>query len=65
MKVEKLKQDLQFLNICKLHGVTPKFLRFKLYKQSLPTIPLYRSWQQQLLDLEIKDKENTISSLHV
>ena len=64
MKVDKLKQDLQFLNICKLHGVTPKFLRFKLYKQSLSTTPLYRSWQQQLLDLEIKDKENTISFSH-
>ena len=59
----KAKLDLDFLIKCKTYKVIPKFLRFKLYRKSLKSSNFYRSWQDKLLNYEIKFKEGTIKSL--
>ena len=52
--------DLEYLNTCKAYDVAPKFVRFKLYKKSLHGTDLYRSWQTELLDIEIESKKQSI-----
>ena len=47
---------LCFLEKCKLYNLTPKFVRFKLYKRQLRRENFYKDWQQQLLDRELKEK---------
>ena len=62
-KLIKAKLDLDFLTKCKAFETFPKFLRFKLYKQSLTQTNLYKSWQAKLLDLEIRDTEHLVCNL--
>lgn len=62
-KYEKCSLDLNFLLSCKTYDIFPKFLRFKLYKKSLHTTSLYKSWQSKLLDGEIKLKRKRQTEL--
>ena len=62
-KLEKAKLDLEFLIKCKTYDVTPKFLRFKLYKKSLQSQQFYKSWQIKLLNHEINFKRRRISEI--
>ena len=62
-KLQKCKLDLLFLTKCKTYDVIPKFLRFKLYRKSLQSQQFYKSWQVKLLDQEIVNKKQQISSL--
>ena len=62
-KKVKCKEDLAFLISCKTFAIFPKFLRFKLYKRTLQSTNLYRHFQNQLLDNEIKEKKRRISAL--
>lgn len=62
-KKEKANLDLKFLLTCKTYNIFPKFLRFKLYKKSLHNRAFYRSWQNQLLDEEIKFKKRRVLEL--
>ena len=57
----KLSLDKEFLVKCKIFGLTPKFLRFKLYKKSLLTSRLYKKWQLELLENEINLKNKYLS----
>ena len=52
-KHEKSCLDLEFLIRCKRYNVVLKFLRFKLYKQSLQSSVFYKSWQSKLLNHEL------------
>ena len=63
LKLSKAQEDLRFLNICRSQSIFPKFLRFKLYKESLTHTGLYRSWQLTLLEREISTKLRLSSSL--
>ena len=58
IKLAKIKANLIFLLKCQAFGITPKYLRFKLYKHSLEKTTLYKSWLATLLNLEIKDLNN-------
>ena len=62
-KHTKALLDLQFLTACKAFTVTPKFLRFKLYKQSLHRTPMYKTWQSELLSLEIDNTHKRTKTL--
>ena len=62
-KLGKAQQDLIFLRTCRTQQVFPKFLRFKLYKESLTHTQFYKSWQKTLLDKEIKEKHTLITNL--
>ena len=62
-KLEKANLDLEFLVKCKTYDVTPKFLRFKLYKKCLQSLQFYKSWQVKLLTHEISSKKKLISEL--
>ena len=62
-KKVKCVEDLSFLTSCKAFGIFPKFLRFKLYKRTLHGSKLYRNFQSQLLDNEIKEKKHRITAL--
>ena len=59
-KLLKVTLDLEFLKKCKVFGVFPKFLRFKLYKRSLQNSYFYKTWQNKLLVKEIQDKRRSI-----
>ena len=56
-KLAKNRADQRFLHACKAYKIIPKFIRFKLYKRSLYSTPMYAEWTNQLLDLEIADKK--------
>ena len=62
-RLEKTKQDLDFLERCILFNVTPKFLRFRLYNRNLEGHRFYREWQQDLLHKEITVKQQQIKRL--
>ena len=62
-KREKCNLDLEFLLTCKTYDIFPRFLRFKLYKKSLQSTRLYKSWQQKLLEDEIKFKRRRYAEL--
>ena len=62
-KKVKCTEDLSFLTSCKTFGIFPKFLRFKLYKKTLHGSKLYKNFQTQLLDNEIKEKKRRITEL--
>ena len=63
LKSTKCELDRIFLENCKVNDVTPKFLRFKLYRKSLSSSSFYKSWQKKLLVYEIKSKEKNIFQL--
>ena len=50
-KLEKAKLDVDFLKRCKIFDVTPKFLRYRLYKLCLHKSAFYNKWQWKLLNL--------------
>ena len=52
-KQEKAKIDIEFLEKCKIFNVTPKFVRFKLFRKALHQSMFYKSWQAKLLMYEI------------
>ena len=62
-KLAKDKLDVKFLVNCKVYNVMPKFLRFKLYRRSLRTTNIYKSFQTKLLLQEIASKKRSIASL--
>ena len=62
-KLAKDKLDIKFLVHCKVYNVMPKFLRFKLYRKSLRTTNIYKSFQTKLLLQEIANKKRSVSSL--
>lgn len=61
-KHTKLKNDIRFLEQCNVQNVIPKFLKFKLYRESLTTTNTYRSWQNILLQKEISLKKQQLES---
>ena len=63
-RLEKTKQDLDFLERCILYYVTPKFLSFRLYNRNLEGHRFYREWQKDLLHKEITTKQRQIKRLH-
>ena len=62
-KIVKCKLDVTFLHTCKSFEIFPKFLRFKLYKKSLRNSKLYLTWQNELLEREIDEKQNKLREL--
>ena len=62
-KLTKRRDDLEFLNLCKIYGLTPKFVRFKIYKRTLQNTKFYKSLQNKLLINEIKTCKNDIKKL--
>ena len=56
-KLEKVALDKHFLECCKAQEVFPKFLQFKLYRDSLHSTELYKSMQKTLLNNELACKE--------
>ena len=60
-KLEKSRLDVSFLTKCKIYNVFPKFLRFKLYKQSLNSSQFYKAWQAKLLINELNCKRRAVS----
>ena len=62
-RLEKTRQDLNFLERCVLYNVTPGFLRFRLYNRRLENQLFYRDWQRELLNKEIVLKQDQIKTL--
>ena len=64
-RLAKKQLDLQFLECCKVYEVTPRFLKFKLYRRSLHGSELYKDWQRKLLDIEIRAKRKEIKEANL
>ena len=62
-KFLKTELDIVFLRHCKVYEVTPKFLRFKLYRRSLTSGAFYKKWQAKLLDRELQSKQQALKCL--
>ena len=45
-RYQKQLLDASFLEKCLLYELTPKFVRFKLYKKQLHRHQFYREWQR-------------------
>ena len=60
-KLRKATLDLEFLQYCQLNNLTPKFIKFKLYKKSLYSTDFYSTSTNTLLQMEIKFKNRIIS----
>ena len=63
-KAAKLKLDVFYLLKCKIYNVTPKFLRFKLYREDLQNRGSYKYFRNKLLCSEISSKETTLLKQH-
>ena len=55
--------DLNFLYTCKLNCLVPNFVKFRLYKKSLYHFNFYHNATNELLNLEINQKEKISSRL--
>ena len=64
LKKRKIECDLNFLNQCRTHGLTPKFVHFKLYNRNLSRTKLYRDFQKQILNREIEVKKKSLKKLN-
>ena len=62
-KVTKCNLDIHFLTLCKSYNIVPKFMRFKLYKNSLYRKKFYLNWQLRLLTEEINDNKQRLKKL--
>ena len=61
-KLKKAQCDLEFLEKCQTHNLTPKFLEFKLFSRKLNDHSDYWEYQRKLLNSEIESKRDLISS---
>ena len=59
-KWEKAKLDVIFLERCVMYGLTPKFVRFRLYKRHLQERQFYKEWQSHLLQNELNTKRKLV-----
>lgn len=62
-RFEKAQCDVQFLEICRSNEVFPNFIKFKLYRRSLYSTPLYKDALWSLLNNEINFKLDKVNSL--
>ena len=62
-KCIKLNADLSFLKFCVNNQLLPKFTNFKLYDVSLQHEPATIVFKKNLLDSEIKTKEQKLQQL--
>ena len=62
-KLIKAQCDLEFLRICNINEITPKFLEFKLSTRSLQNNEDYCNYQKSLLSQEIGSKCSQIRTL--
>ena len=62
-KLTKVELDIKFLNSCIAHKITPKFLKFKLYRSDLHSTDLYHKFQTDLLEREYFEKLSTLRKL--
>ena len=53
-KIEKRKLDIEFLRICIIYRIFPKFLQFKLYKKSRQSINQTTASTKKLLGIKLK-----------
>ena len=60
-KYRKLKLDVDFLEACIRHDVTPKFVQFKLVNLNLRNSSTYRDCQQRLLNEELNNKKEELN----
>ena len=63
-KIEITKSHINFLKTCQHHGLTPKFLNFKLYNQRHAGQNRTRKFQENLLHNEIKQHSKRLEELH-
>ena len=59
-KLQKSSLDIELLQHCKLNNVVHKFLKFKIYSRNLMSGAFYKTWQEELLNLEIRNKQESL-----
>lgn len=61
-KLRKSQCDLEFLNTCYTHNLTPTFLHFKTYNKQVNSSRLYRNCQRKFLLNEIREKSRLVKT---
>ena len=59
----KAQLDVELLQRCYSYSITPKFLKFRLYRLNLKHSQVYKECQQRLLTNEIEHKKRAINKL--
>ena len=54
IKYQKIKCDVEFLRLCLIYNLIPKFIRFKLWKPELKTHSHYQQYQRHCILTEYK-----------
>ena len=54
-KYEKSKCDIEYLRLCLIYNVTPKFVRFKLWKNKMKSDEAYRHFQRHCIQTEYRN----------
>ena len=57
-KLKKTRCDINFLQSCISNNLAPTFVRFRLYKNDLHSTHMYRNFQKNLLEKELKSKRS-------
>ena len=63
IKLERRRADVEFLKLCQIYCLTPKFTRFKLHKPWLQSISQTRQLRKKLVAVEIQDHLKAIGRL--
>jgi hypothetical protein len=56
IKLAKAQCDNEFLRMCLIYGLTPKFIKFKLANRHLASSPRVKKFQRELLLIEYTEK---------
>jgi hypothetical protein len=55
-RYQKSKCDIEYLRLCLIYNLTPKFIRFKLWKNELKSEKQYQQFQRQCILTEYKNR---------
>jgi len=55
-RYQKSKCDIEYLRLCLIYNLTPKFIRFKLWKDNLKSQKQYQQFQRQCILTEYKNR---------
>ncbi len=60
IKSAKVQCDIDFIRMCLIYNLTPKFIRFKLANKHLASSPIVKKFQRELLMLEYNQKQKNL-----
>ena len=65
LKQCRVEQAIEFLSMCRLYNISPKFVRFKPYNKNLRKTPKYKEYLRQMLFEEYRPQEKLKKKLMI